>query len=320
VIGRALCAVSAGALAAWAAWLTPAGGWADVAVISGASLVAGVGLALGGAAMHSVVPRLVTREEMAAAMTLNTIPVSVARVVGPALGALVLAAWGAVEALTVAALGHLVFALTVALLRIPAGPRLPRSPENGVRVAWRHVRSDRPLFLLLLAVTFLGFGSEPTLTLAPSYAEVLGGGTVLVGVLNAGFGAGAAVGLLVSIRLERRTTQARLTAFGILLMAASAVACALVPWWWAATAALALAGVGFTVAMASVSTLIQLRVPDELRGRVMALWMVGFVGARPLTSSFVGLVSDVAGARTGFAATAAVLLAAAALCRPSRIA
>jgi MFS family permease len=320
IVGRALCGAGVGALAVWAALAERQDGWSAVAVIAASAAVSGVGLAIGGASMNSLVPQLVTRPELPLAMSLNTVPISVARVAGPVFGAFVLAASGSVAALWCAAAGHVVFAVVVLVVRPPEGPRRPRSAEGSVRAAWSHVvRRDRTLLRLLVAVTFVGFGSEPVFILVPSYAAGFDGGAALVGILSASFGVGAALGLWLSIVLDGRQSHARVACLGFMLMIAGSAACAAMPWLAAAYVAFALTGLGFTLGMAGVSTLLQLRVPDELRGRVMALWMVGLVGVRPVTALYVGTIADLSSDRLAFGATALVMVLGTWWCRPSRL-
>lgn len=318
VVGRAVCSAGVGALAVWAGIAEHQDGWSAVVVIAATAAVSGVGLAIGGASMNSLVPQLVTRSELPLAMSLNTVPISVARVAGPIFGASVLAAFSSSTALWWAAAGHLVFALVVLVVRPPEGPRRPRTPEGSVRTAWSYVvRQDRVLLRLLVAITFVGFGSEPVFILAPSYADGFGGGATLVGVLSASFGLGAALGLWLSIVLDGRQSHANVASFGFVLMVAGSTACAALPWLACAYVAFGLSGLGFTLAMAGVSTQLQLRVPDELRGRVMALWMVGFVGVRPVAAFFVGSIADFSSDRVAFGATAVVVALATWWCRPA---
>lgn len=320
IVGRVLCGVGVGALAVWAALANRQDGWWAVAVIAASAGVSGVGLAVGGASMNSLVPQLVTRAELPLAMSLNTVPISVARVAGPVFGAFVFASSGAGAALWWAAAGHVVFALVVLVVRPPEGPRRPRSVEGRVRTALTYVvHRDRVLLRLLVAVTFVGFGSEPVFILAPSYADGYGGGATLVGALSASFGVGAALGLGLSIVLDGRQPHSRVATSGFCLMVAGSAACAAMPWLAAGYVAFGLTGLGFTLGMAGVSTLLQLRVPDELRGRVMALWMVGLVGVRPITALFVGSIADLASDRAAFGATALVMLLATWWCRPARL-
>jgi MFS family permease len=318
IVGRAVCGVGVGAMAVWAALADRHDGWSAVAVMAASAAVSGIGLAIGGASMNSLVPQLVTRDELPLAMSLNTVPVSVARVAGPMFGALVLAASGPVAALWSAAAGHVLFAVVVLVIRPPEGPRRARSREGNVRAAWSYVvRRDPVLLRLLVATAFVGFGSEPVFVLAPSYADGFGGGATLVAVLSASFGVGAALGLWLSILLDGRQPHARAAWLGFLLMMAGSAACGALPWLATAYVAFGLTGLGFTLGMAGVSTQLQLRVPNELRGRVMALWMVAFVGVRPVTAMFVGAVAEGASERVAFGATAVVMALAAWWCRPA---
>lgn len=319
ISGRATAAFGTGALALCLAVADPRGWWA-VALISATCVVAGAGLAFGAAAMNSVVPQMVTREEMPLAMTLNTAPITAARVLGPVLGAWVLAGWGAEAALWVAAAGHVIFALAVALARPSSGPRLPRSPEAGIGPAWHHVRRVDPVLLrLLVAVAVVSFGAEPAFVLAPAYAAELGGGTSDVGWLSASFGVGAALGLGLSMFLEGRLPQQRVAFAGLVGLAVAALGCAAAPGFWAAHLSFGILGVAFTLAMGAMSTLVQLRVPPLLRGRVMALWILALVGGRPIVSLVTGGVADTLGVELAFVTAAVLVAVSLAWLRPSRL-
>jgi len=78
----------------------------------------------------------------------------------------------------------------------------------------------------------------------------------------------------------------------------------------------AIAGCGFSWGITGLSTLVQARAPDELRGRIMALWLVGFVGSRPVASTLLGSTADMVSVRAAFVVAAFVTLVVALLCRP----
>jgi len=78
----------------------------------------------------------------------------------------------------------------------------------------------------------------------------------------------------------------------------------------------AIAGCGFSWGITGLSTLVQARTPDELRGRIMALWLVGFVGSRPVASTLLGSTADMVSVRAAFVVAAFVTLVVALLCRP----
>ena len=79
----------------------------------------------------------------------------------------------------------------------------------------------------------------------------------------------------------------------------------------------ALAGLGFGWALTGLSTVVQERAPEELRGRIMALWLVGFLGSRPIAAAVLGGTADALNVYVAFAVAAVSAVAVALLCRPS---
>jgi MFS family permease len=134
------------------------------------------------------------------------------------------------------------------------------------------------------------------------------------------FGAGAAVTALASGGLRRRVNLAHLAPLGLTVFAGGLGALALAPAPGWAVAATALAGAGMILAITSLTTQLQARLPEHLRGRVMALWMVAFIGSRPLAAAINGGVADVASARLALVVGVAVLLAGATVVRPRAVA
>ncbi|MFI6693017.1 MFS transporter [Streptomyces sp. NPDC050433] len=318
IFGRLLCAAGSGGLGLWLSVDDDATGWVLASVVVAASLIAGFGFVIGGPAMQSVTPLLVRRDELPTAMALNTAPMTVGRVAGPAVGAVMTQLAGPAQAFAAAAAGHLLFAGLMLIIRIPDSDRTERGVDESysVAAAVRHVWHDRPLLLLLVVVAGLGFGSEPTATLAPALARDLGGGAGTVGALTSSFGAGAGLGIIVSSWMAPRVRHEVVVSVGIMLLAVGVAGCAAAITVELAMLAMAAAGGGFIVASSSAGTLIQLRVPGHLRGRVMALWMMGFVGARPVAAVVSGAVADGLSVRAAWLVVAACLVAIAAWCRP----
>jgi len=318
ILGRSLVSAGALALAAWY-WIDPPGGTGETAAIVCASLLFGMGLVIGGPALQTAGPELVSRAELPAAMSLSTAPMTVGRIAGPALGA-VAAAWVGYDfAFAVAGALSVVFIVLVAMLRFPRIHDRRTPSTFSMREAFRFLAHDRPALLCLIGVTAVGVGSEPLITLAPALVAELGGDSRTVGALVAAMGLGAGAAMLVSSALARRLQQERVVAAGILVMAAALLACAVpavAPW---ALVPFAAAGVGFIIAQAALSTILQLRIPPILRGRVMALWLIGFVGSRPIGALLVGAIADLATVYAAFAAGGAAMLVAATVCRPSRL-
>lgn len=314
--GRILCALGSLSLALWFIWQGQVAGWSGAIPVLAASLLVGLGFVLGGPAQQSVIPRLVRADELPTAMMLNTTPMTVARIAGPAVGALVAGQIGPAPAFALAAGTHLFFAAIIAVIRFPKPEPHSSAMDYSVRAAMRHIWHDKPLLLLLIAVTAAGVGSEPTITLAPALAHTLDGGDGLVGALTTCFGLGAGLGLVAVTSAGVRFGQARVTFIGLSALATGMLIAASMPWTPAALIGFGISGLGFTWTMSTASTMVQQRAPVELRGRVMAFWMIGFVGGRPLAAAGLGGVADLTGVHMAIG-TMCVLLAVAALaCRP----
>ncbi|AMO04030.1 MFS transporter [Mycolicibacterium neoaurum] len=320
LLGRVLCMAGSGSIAGWM-FLQPAqqGTPAAVAVLLG-SLIVGIGFVVGGPAMQSIVPDLIRPGELSTAMALNSIPMTIGRIAGPAAGAYLAAHFGAATGFAVSACLHLVFALFIVAVRLPAPPERAADADRRVRAALRHVWRDRPLLMALLAVTTVGVAADPSITLAPALADALGGGTQLVGMLSAIFGVGAAAGMGVLAIIGGRLASARVSFLGLigLGLGCAVLAGSVVP--AVAMGGFALAGLGFGWALTGLTTVVQERAPQDLRGRIMALWMVGFLGSRPIAAAVLGGTADAVSVQAAFAVAAALTLTVAALCRPTTLA
>ncbi|OBI76148.1 MFS transporter [Mycobacterium sp. E740] len=319
LLGRVLCVAGSGLTAAWLfAGPTKHGMSAAVPVLVGTLLV-GLGFVVGGPAMQSIVPNLIRDGELSTAMALNSFPMTVGRIVGPAAGAYIAAHMGPETAFAVSAGLHLVFAVFLVAVRFPAPPTRSVDTDYRVRVALRYVWRDRPLLLALVAVATVGLASDSSITLTPSMADELGGDARLVGTLSAVFGVGAAVGMAMLALMRGRMAAHKVSAIGMsglgagcaVLTAATAPAVAI--------AGFALAGLGFGWAMTGLSTVVQERAPEQLRGRIMALWLVGFLGSRPISAAVLGGTADAVSVQAAFAVAAVLCLMAAVWCRPAKL-
>ena len=179
LIGRVVCVAGSGSTAAWL-YFTPTldSTSAAVPVLAG-SLLVGFGFVVGGPAMQSIVPNLIRPGELSTAMALNSFPMTVGRVIGPATGAFLAVHLGAATGFAVCAALHLVFVAFIAVAHFPAAPKRLSDGDFRVRAAVRYVLHDRPLLLALVAVTTVGIASDPSITLTPSMADELGGGAQL---------------------------------------------------------------------------------------------------------------------------------------------
>ncbi len=260
-------------------------------------LVIGVGNALGAPALNSILPTLVPKPDLPGAVALQSVQMNLSRVVGPAIGAAIYAASGAAPVFVLNAATYL-FAIVALLMvqypRHPAGP-----PGQGVRSrlveGFQIARRDPLIRRVLVTLVLLSFFSLAFVGLMPVIAaENLGmkPRSVDYGIFYAVFGLGAAVGA-ISVGTwfagysKARLVRPALVAFGLLL-----VVFALVRTPAAAFAIAPVLGYAYFVVITSLSTVLQEHVDDAVRGRVMALWIMGFGGTVPVGVLLAGPLSS----------------------------
>ncbi|GEM_PF-546581 len=317
IFGRVVTVIGSGGLAVWIAVFGVEGISGAVAVITAATIV-GIGFALGAPAMNALLPALVRPEELPSAISLGALPMTIARSAGPALGALLIATAGPSATFAVAAALGLTFTIIIATIHIRAVPR-PASSDTSVRAGWRYLRADASMSALMLGVVTIGIGADPVITLTPAVADQLGQPSSFIGTLASAFGIGAAIGFLALSRMQVWLGLPRLAVTGLLGLGFGMAMLAFAPTPLSAILAIGIGGLGMAFALASLTTLIQQQVPEELRGRVMALWGIAFLGSRPIAAGVTGALTDATSVILSLALVAAILFVGAYLVRPRRI-
>jgi MFS family permease len=250
-------------------------------------------------------------EDLPNAIALNSSIVNAARVAGPALAGVVVAAVGEGWAF---ALNALSFAGTYYALWVMRPP--PQPPARGGHAA--HVLEGlayagrtahvRALLALLAASSLFAL---PYQTLLPVLAsDVLGGGPRLYGTLLACAGGGALVGAVALLLRKELRGLGRRVGVGSTLLGAGVVSVAFSRHVALSAAALAVVGFGFITQMAGTMTLLQSLTPRELRGRVMGMFSTLFVGLTPFGALAAGLAASRFGAPRTLAAGGAVVICA----------
>ncbi|MGH2825565.1 MAG: MFS transporter [Actinomycetota bacterium] len=286
--------VCAAALAGLLAVLTAVGEPSPALVIS-VALAMGVTLALSTPALQAIVPSLVTRDQLPAAIALNAITYNLSRALGPVAGVFVIARWGIPTAFAINALSFLV--LAGALVRVsPAPQQIQTAGRIRLRDSMRAVRADRLLLAPLIVVGLVSLTADPVNTLTPAFAtEVYGRADTFTGFLVGSFGAGAVVAaLLVTGRwkpsYELITVTLGLLALGMGLFAVSGTEVI-------GLTGLFIGGFGFLSSISAATSLLHLEVSDTERGRVMALWSLSFHGSRPIGSLVDGAIASLVSIR-----------------------
>lgn len=302
LVGRALVTVVSAILAVLTA--SGADGLHGAWVLILASSVVGIGFVIGSPAQNALLPSLVRRSELSQAVALNMLPPTVARAGGPVLGTFLLTSAGPAWAFGVASLTNFTYGMVILLLPLTGRVQRARKGEGSVRAGFAYLRSERGMMFLLVATLAVGVGADPVLTLTPALSAGFGQGESLVGTLATAFGTGAGLAYFAVSRIQESRGGRALTAWGLGLLATGMFVAGIAPGAPAALAGLGVAGVGFCWGLTGSTTRIYRRVPESLRGRMMAMWAIAFVGSRPVAAAASGALADATSVGTAFVCVA----------------
>ena len=258
------------------------------------SVMTGMAQAFGGPAYQSLLPSLVEKDHVPNAIAFNSIQFNLARVIGPLIAGAALAAFGMAVCFGLNGVSFLAVIAAILSLRIRHIPvttttRMHQELKSG----FAFVRVNPGLIglcVLGFASTFLG---NPLLTFLPVFTrDVFGGGVNEYTYLMAAAGGGAVTGALVVAWRGKfgqmgRALLAVQFVFGLLI-----VSFALLRVFWINALVLFAAGACMVTVFATLSSLVQLNVPNDMRGRVMSIYMVAFRGGMPLGSLAAGWIAN----------------------------
>ena len=278
----------------------------------------GAGAAFVAPAWQAVVPGLVPRAELSAAISLNSVGINVSRAIGPAIAGVLIVAAGLWAPFLANALSFL--AILAALWAWPGEPargaRLPPERLAPAMVAGLRYAAESPALkrTLLRAIAFFFFASCSWAMLPLIARNVLGGGAGLYGVMLGAVGAGAVGGAAILPAMRRRLTPGAMVSAGTVATAAALALLALAPDRIVATAAAALGGLAWIAVLSSLQVSAQTALPDWVRARGLSLFLMTFSGSMALGSLVWGQVSAATSVPTALlAAACGALLAAAAV-------
>jgi MFS family permease len=276
------------------------------------SFMNGCAQAFGGPAYQSLVPSLVEKKDLPNAIALNSIQFNLARVIGPLLAAVALATLGTVFCFTMNGLSFVAVIVSLMILNIPAREPLPPQPMlQQLRGGLSYVRHEGPLLGLTIVAFVTTFLGMPLMTLLPVFVQkVFHLGVGEYGQMMAFQGAGAVVGALIVAwmgRFSRMGSTALVVQIGL---GAVIVSFALSRNPALSYALLFLAGIGQIVVFSLANSLVQLVVPNEMRGRVMSIYMVAFRGGMPLGSLVSGYLANIYSAPAVLAVDGVLMMAA----------
>jgi MFS family permease len=255
------------------------------------------------------------RADLPNVVALNSSLVNVARIIGPALAGLLLAVVSEAVCFALNALSFVAVIIAISRMRWAREPK-PQPWEGGFFAkwveGWKYVSGFAPARAMLLLVAVLSWTVAPYSSLMPAFAkDIYGGGPETLGFLLATAGAGA---LASTLYLASRATIRGLGR--VIALAGVGSGLALAAFAYLAYLPLALVlmfavGGGIMLACASVNTILQSIVADELRGRVAGFYMLAFIGMSPLGNLVAGTLGSAIGIQATFAANGGIAIVAA---------
>ena len=245
-------------------------------------------------ARQSFVIELVAREDMTNAIALNGTMFNAGAIIGPAIGGVIYALTGPAWCFTINGISYLGVIGALALMRIAAIEDNAHRPAgfSAIMEGLRYVRGERLVSTLAFSVLFFNVFGFATITLLPAWAvNVLGGDVQTNGLLLSARGFGAVIGGLTIAAFASRGNRGKMWMTSSFLVPVMFIAFALTRWLPLSLLFLGIIGYGMITVMNNSNAIVQSRVPDLLRGRVMALYSLMFMGGGPIGSLMVGVAA-----------------------------
>ena len=240
------------------------------------------------------------KEDLGNAIALNSSMVNAARLLGPSIGGILIAAAGEGWCFLIDGVSFLAVLGALAAMRVAARAPKPAHKEGALgelREGWRYVSGSRPIRSIILLLALVGLVGVPYTVLIPVFAgRILGGGPHTLGWLMTAAGGGALCGAVILASRKTVLGLGRWIPYAALLFGAALVGFSFSRTLWLSLPLVLLAGAGFMIQLASSNTIVQTITDDDKRGRVMSFFMMAFLGSAPFGSLFAGGLADRIGA------------------------
>jgi len=265
---------------------------------------------------QAFIVELVEKEDLMNAIALNSSIFNSARVIGPAVAGILISGIGAGWCFFANGVSY--SAVIISLLCMRLKPReavdAGRSNLSGVLDGFRYVQRTKPIRAVILMLALISLAGMPYSVLMPVFADkILHSGAHGFGILMGATGLGALAGAMSLAARSDTRGIGKLIIFASGGFGAALILFSFSHWFWVSALLLLPAGFCFMVQMAASNTLVQTTVPDRLRGRVMAVHVMTFMGMAPFGSIIAGSVAEKLGAPHTLALGGFACLAGAAL-------
>lgn len=267
----------------------------------------GIGLAMRWPVFSAIVPELVSRTELPAALGLNGVAMNASRIIGPLVAGALIASAGSAYVFVLNAVLSVIAGFIIMRWRREHKPN-PLGRErltSAMRVGMQFVGQSARLRAVLLRIALFFFHSTALLALLPLVARNLhGGGAGTYTLLLAAMGSGAIVAVLFLPRLRQALSRDTLVSSGTTLQATATAVMAFAPNSYVAVPAMFLGGMAWISTANSLSVSAQLALPDWVRARGMSMYQMAIMGASALGAALWGQVATLTSVQTSLSAAA----------------
>lgn len=256
----------------------------------------GIGLAMRWPVFSAIVPELVPRAQLPAALALNGVSMNVSRIVGPLVAGALIASVGSIWVFLLNAVLSLVATVVITRWKRQHKPH-PLGRErlgSAMRIGLQYVSQSHHLKGVLVRISIFFFTSTALVALLPLVARGLhGGGAGTFTLLLAAMGSGAIVATMFLPQLRRELSRDALVLSGAAVQSVAMLVISLTPYTWVAVPAMLFAGAAWITTANTLSVSAQMGLPDWVRARGMSMYQMAIMGASAAGAAVWGQVATI---------------------------
>ena len=259
------------------------------------ALFNGIIMAFDAPARQSIVVELVGKEHLFNAIALNSVAFNSSRIIGPAIAGLLISAIGMSGCFYLNGISFLAVIIALFLIKLNKNPGAQNSKSalSDLKQGLVFISRDRLILGLIAMVAAVSlFGISYVILMPVFVSDILGVGVQGLGILMSSAGLGALIGALALARLGDFKYKGKLLIWSVFSFACSLIVFSFSRNYSVAIVSLIFIGSSSVTAIALINTLIQIKVPDEFRGRVMSLFMITFAGIMPFGNLISGALAE----------------------------
>jgi predicted MFS family arabinose efflux permease len=261
------------------------------------SFIVGVGQSFGGPAYSALLPTLVGPEDLANAVSMNSIQFNLARIIGPTLGGLAYTVFGATWCFALNGFSYIAVIISLLVIKVQfSAPKTQTSVLKSMKEGIKFIRDREgltPLVVLAFCTTLFGFSLTGFLPVIVRSIFQRGPGTYELLLVSSG--AGSICGALLVAAMEKLKGQGRLAVLALFALGLTTAGFAFSKWLPVSCLLIFIAGAAVMASASLLLSLVQLIVVDSMRGRVMSVYNLAFRAGIPLGALILGKLIPILG-------------------------